>query len=28
LRRPDVETVAVDGEMVPLTKRDRAVLGV
>ena len=28
LRRPDVETVAVDGEMVPLTKRDRVVLGV
>jgi len=28
LRRPDVEVVALDGAEVPLTKRDRAVLGV
>jgi isoleucyl-tRNA synthetase len=28
LRRPDVETVVVDGAEIPLTRRDRAVLGV
>lgn len=28
LRRPDVEAVAVDGAEVPLTRRDRAVLGI
>ncbi len=28
LRRPDVELVAINGAMIPLTRRDRAVLGV
>ncbi len=28
LRRPDVEEVEVDGAMIPLSKRDRAVIGV
>jgi hypothetical protein len=28
LRRPDVETVEYEGELIPLTDRDRQVLGI